>query len=170
MKNILSLLLILPALSACKKEVSELPAATQTGAQVFGAKVNGALWTPAGLGFVGKPKLEAFYGINRSITINARNLASTPRESEFEIRLNHVVKPGVYPLSNSSGNSAYYVERKVTPTGEWKTSDEYGGQVVITHTDTVNRIVSGTFEFQAASLYNDSPITVTEGRFDVKVQ
>ena len=147
-----------------------MPAATQTGAGTFGAKVNGELWGPTGLGFLGQPKLEAFYGLDYSITISARNLASSPKESEFEIRLRNVVKPGVYELNDNSGNSAYYVERKLTPTGEWKTGGAFGGQVVVTLTDTVNKIVAGTFEFQAGSLYNGSPINVTEGRFDVKVQ
>ena len=73
-------------------------------------------------------------------------------------------------MNKTSGNSAYYVERKLTPTGEWKTNNQYGGKVVVTVTDTVNRIVAGTFEFQAASLYNDAPINVMEGRFDIKME
>jgi hypothetical protein len=35
----------------------------------------------------------------------------------------------------------------------------------------VNRIVSGTFQFNALNIYNaPEPMTVTEGRFDVKLQ
>lgn len=170
MKHTLIITLFLVFLSACKKEVSELPVITQTGAQTFGAKVNGNFWVPKGAGIIGKPMLEAFYSINRSVIINARNFASSPKESEFEIHLENVTKPGVYLLNDNTGNSIYYVERRLTPTGEWKTNNQYGGQVIVTLTDTVNRIISGTFEFEAGSLYNEAPLKVTEGRFDVKVQ
>jgi hypothetical protein len=170
MKNMIIVLSSLLLFAACKKEVSDLPAATQTGAQTFGAKVNGNLWVPTGLGVIGKPKLEALYSIDHSVYIRARNLASSPKESEFEIYLKNVTKAGIYPLNSNSGNYAYYVERKLMPTGEWKTNNEYSGQVVVTFTDTATGIVSGTFEFQGASLYNEAPVSVTEGRFDVKVQ
>lgn len=155
--------------AACKKEVSELPDATQTGANSFGANVNGKFWVPKGVGIIGKPALEAYYDINRTVVINARNFAATPTESEFEIIIKNAKTPGVYLLNDDSGSSVYYVERKFTPTGEWKTSNQYNGRINVTVADTVNRIISGTFEFQAASLYNESPLTVTEGRFDVKI-
>ncbi|MBK8748949.1 MAG: hypothetical protein IPM04_14255 [Saprospiraceae bacterium] len=35
---------------ACKKEVEELPPATQTGANTFGAKVDGQFWVAKGFG------------------------------------------------------------------------------------------------------------------------
>jgi hypothetical protein len=73
-------------------------------------------------------------------------------------------------LGGDSGNSAYYVERKITPTGEWKTDQQYTGSITITVNDRTNRILAGSFQFQAASLYAKEPITVTDGRFDVKVQ
>ena len=156
-------------LTACKKEVTELPAATQTGANVFGARVNGSYWVPKGVGVFGKPMLEAHYDVGRTVVINARNFASTPKESEFEIRIKNAKTPGVYELNDASGCSVYYVERKFTPTGEWKTNNQYGGKITVTYTDTTAKIISGTFEFEAASLYEEAPLSVTEGRFDVKV-
>ena len=171
MKAFLAVAVLLFSFSACKKDVDALPSETGTGANTFGAKVNGKLWVPQDFGIVPTtPILEAHYTPGRSIEINARNFASSPNESEFRIQLKNVTKPGTYLLNNTSGNSAYYVERKLTPTGEWKTNNQYGGKVVVTVTDTVNRIVAGTFEFQAASLYNDAPINVMEGRFDIKME
>jgi hypothetical protein len=42
--------------------------------------------------------------------------------------------------------------------------------VVVTRFDTVNNIISGTFDFTAGSIDNTAdPITVTEGRFDIKI-
>ncbi len=166
-------------LVSCKKEITELPEPTQTGANTFGAKVNGQLWIPQGFGIVPTaPLLEARYEPGRTVVINARNFARQPLETEFEIYLLHVTAPGTYQLNANtekypypSGNYAYYVERKIHPINEWITNTQYTGRVEITKADTVNRIISGTFEFQAADMNGTSqPLSVTEGRFDVKVQ
>ena len=171
MKAFLVLVAVLFSFSACKKDVDALPPQTGTGANTFGAKVNGQMWVPKDFGIVPTaPILEAHYTPGRSVEINARNFASSPKESEFRIQLKNVTKEGTYILNNTSGNSAYYVERKLTPTGEWKTNNQYGGKVIVTVADTVNRIIAGTFEFQAASLYNDAQLNVTEGRFDIKIE
>jgi len=42
--------------------------------------------------------------------------------------------------------------------------------VNITRIDDVNMIVSGTFQFDAGSIYNSDVLHVTEGRFDVRIQ
>ncbi|MBD0375818.1 MAG: hypothetical protein ICV51_09340 [Flavisolibacter sp.] len=178
MKNIL-VAVILSAFLSCKKEVTELPPATQTGANTFGANVNGKLWKSQGFGFAPTaPLLEARYSINYTIVINARNFASEPLETEFEIYLSNVTAPGTYLLNantdkypNQNGNYAYYVERKINPLNEWITNNQYSGRVEITKADTVNHIFSGTFSFQAANMDGRSaPLSVTDGRFDVKVQ
>lgn len=171
MKALLALFATLLFFSACKKDVDALPPETSTGANTFGVKVNGKLWVPQGFGIVPTaPILEAHYTPGWSVEINARNFASSPKESEFHIQLKNVTAPGTYLLNAASGNSAYYVERKLTPTGEWRTNNQYGGKVMITVTDTVNRIIAGTFAFQAASLYDDAPVQITEGRFDIKME
>jgi hypothetical protein len=57
------------------------------------------------------------------------------------------------------------------PIGQWITNSTHTGSVTITKLDTVNNIVSGTFEFDAASTDDSAePINVTDGRFDLKVQ
>jgi hypothetical protein len=170
MKKLLAFVAVLFLFAGCKKEITELPPATSSGANTFGASVNGKLWAPQKFGIVPTAEiLEARYELN-SVIINARNFASSPKESEFEIRIKTLAGPGVYRFSDDSGNSAYYVERKITPTGEWKTNSQYTGQLTITVDDRTNHILAGTFEFQAASIYGDAPITVTDGRFDVRVK
>ncbi len=163
---------------SCKKDVDELPPATQTGANTFGAKVNGEFWVPAKFGIApGADILEARYLPNRDIIINARNLSASPNETEFEIYLKNVVSPGIYPLNSNSGkwpnhtgNYLYYVKRTVTPTSEWFTTSAYTGQIEITRTDTVNKIVSGLFHATMVNMYDvTQTMQVTEGRFDVKV-
>ena len=171
MKKIISFFALLLILSSCKKNITELPEAPGTGSEVFGASVNGKLWTPQKFGIMPSAQiLEARYEPENSVVINARNFASSPTESEFELRLKNITATGTYLLGGDSGNSAYYVERKITPTGEWKTDQQYTGSVTITVNDRTKRILAGSFQFQAASLYGKEPITVTDGRFDVKVQ
>src|SRR5215218_10074582 len=109
--------------TSCKKKIDELPEITGNGSEIFGASVNGKLWIPQKFGIVPTAQiLEARYEPGNSVVINARNFASSPKESEFELRLSNIAAPGVYTLGGDSGNSAYYVERKITPTDEWKTN------------------------------------------------
>ena len=173
MKKLLFILSLLFVLDSCKKEATELPAVSNTGANTFGASVNDKVWIPKGFGIVSTaPILQARYQLNGSILINARNFASSPKESEFEIFLKEPITTGVYLLNDDSGNYAYYVERKLTPTGEWRTGGPYNGRITISVADTTNEILAGSFEFSAGSLsiYGDAPINVTNGRFDLKVQ
>ena len=46
MKKLLFVLASVAVLTSCKKEVDELPEPTQTGANIFGAKLNGEFWVP----------------------------------------------------------------------------------------------------------------------------
>lgn len=179
MKNFLIVISSLFLFINCKKAVDELPAATQTGANTFGLKLDGEFWVPQKFGIAATaPILEARYTGLGSIFINARNFASSPTETEFEIHLMNVKGPGIYQLNtdtyvypNYSGSYAYYVKRRINPLNEWITGSRYTGVVTVTRFDTTNRIISGIFEFTAGSIDSTaSPITVTEGRFDVKIQ
>ena len=178
-KPIILLLITTSLLFSCKKEVSELPPATQTGANTFGAKLNGEFWVPQGFGpFSADNLLEARRLPSGEIYINARNFSKSPVETEFELFLIGVTGPGTYLLNTdlnsyptTNGNYGYYVDRNITPRNEWLTSSQYSGSVTITKLDTVARFVSGTFQFNAINLYNaPQAISVTEGRFDVKFQ
>ena len=177
MKRITIALFPLLLLSACKKDVKELPAATQTGANTFGAKVDGNLWAPQGFGPIpANDILEARMSGN-DIVINARNFASSPNETEFQLTIYNVTAPGTYPLNtnvthpNGAASYGYYVKRNMTPQNEWLTSATYTGSVTITRIDAANKIVAGSFEFNAMNIYNAPQLLqVTEGRFDVKIQ
>ena len=171
MRRLVAFFAVVLLFVSCKKDINELPDAPGTGSEVFGASVNGKLWIPQKFGIVPTAQiLEANYEPSNSVIINARNFASSPTESEFEFRLKNINGPGVYALGGDSENSAYYVERKFTPTDEWKTNQQFTGTITITVDDRIKRILAGSFQFRAASLYNNDPITVTDGRFDLKVQ
>lgn len=177
MKKIVIACLALMALASCKKEVTDLPPITQTGAHTFGAKVNGDLFVPQGFGII--PDDDILVGRflpNNDLYINARNFASSPNEKEFELFIKGVYAPGTYQLNSTTpGNPSttasygYYVKRNLTPENEWITNPSYTGTVTITKIDTINNFVSGTFQFNAINMYGTpQPLSVTEGRFDVK--
>jgi hypothetical protein len=173
-------LLLVLVFMGCKKEIDELPEPTQTGENTFGATINDKLWGPLGFGIMPTaPILEAFYDVRASrLTINARNFASSPNESEMEIFLENVTGPGTYLLNkttntqpSATANYAYYVERRIRPTNEWMTNAQYPGTVTITRLDVANKVVSGTFAFKAINPdYEPEPLSVTDGRFDIKLR
>lgn len=163
--------------SACKKTVTEedLPPATQTGANTFGAKVNGQPWIPQGFGGIGASNLLEARFVGNDLIINARNFASSPNETEFEIRVIGATTTGTYTLNTNvshpsfASSYAYYVKRNISPLNEWLTSTAYTGVVTLTRVDASARIVSGTFSFNALNIYNTpEPLSATEGRFDIK--
>jgi hypothetical protein len=177
MKKLVMLAIVISVLAACNKTVSELPPATQTGANTFGASVNGEFWVPRAFGpITGADILEARFKSPTSLIIQARNYASSPTETEFEIFIKDINGPGTYLLNTTvpyptfDASYGYFIKRKVTPLNEWITSSTYTGSVTITKLDLVNRIVSGTFEFNALNISNSpEPLTVTSGRFDAKL-
>lgn len=179
MKNLfLIMTLSVLACTGCNKEIKELPDATQSGANTFGAKVNGAFWKPQGFGFFPANDILESTVAGNDIQIWARNFASSPNETEFYLLIKNVTGPGTYLLNQDipshpypNVSYGYYVKRNMTPQNEWATSSSYTGTVTITRFDKINSIASGTFEFNAINLYNTpEPLTVTEGRFDVKFQ
>lgn len=177
MKNILTAAVIAALFVSCSKSVSELPPETQTGANTFGSKVNGEIWVPQGLGAVPTNDILEGHLAITELTLNARNFSKSPTETEFEIHLVGVTGPGTYLLNadvvhpSSDQNYAYYVKRKFTPENEWLTSAHYTGVVNITKLDIPNMIVSGNFHFDMMNIYNaPEPVSVTEGRFDIKLK
>jgi hypothetical protein len=179
MKNIFVILASLTILSGCKKSIDALPDATQTGANTFGLNLNGQFWVPQSFAGINAPILHAqLSGSNLDeIVITAQNFASEPTESQFTLYVKNITGPGTYPLnqntdiSSNSSSFGYYVKRKINPVNEWITNADHTGSVTITKWDKTNGIVSGTFEFNAASLDSSAnAIMVTDGRFDVKLQ
>ena len=178
MKKLLLGLFAVSLLVSCKKEIDELPEPTQTGANTFGARINGEMWGPMKLGVINTPVLEARYYGDGTLLITASNYASSPKESEMEIYLYKVTEPGTYQVNDNTAhyprpaaNFMYFEERKFTPTDTWITNSKYTGTVTITKLDTENKIVAGTFSFDAMSIgMNPKELRVTDGRFDLKYE
>lgn len=89
--------------------------------------------------------------------------------------LNNVISTGRYELNFKTETQPStllplnYGSYESSKDGEYVTTPEYTGFVTITRADTINYIVSGTFEFIAVNRKNPSKTTkITAGRFDVK--
>jgi hypothetical protein len=178
MRAVIAVLFFVSFIS-CKKNVDELPAASQSGANIFGCRIDGNIWVPQKNPiFPGASILESRQLPDKDLYINARNFASSPNETEFEIFIKNMTGPGTYTFNttlagpNTAASYVYYVKRNVNPQNEWMTTASYTGTVTITaYSGTAPRFVSGTFQSQAINLYNaPQPMTITEGRFDVQIQ
>ncbi|TCZ72169.1 DUF6252 family protein [Flaviaesturariibacter aridisoli] len=178
MKNLIVLSAAVLALASCSKKVTELPEATDSGSNTFGARVNGELWAPQGKGILPHaPLLEASFAGNDNYVINARNISKSPTETEFEIYLQGVTRPGTYALNQTTelrpahtASYAYFVERTLTPTHQWMTNAQTTGTVVITKVDKNAHVLAGTFSFRATDRNGGEVLDVTEGRFDLTIQ
>ncbi len=177
MKSILTACLAIFIFASCNKEVEELPAATQTGANTFGAKVDGEFWVPKAFGPINANTiLEVRILGAQDFFIHARNFSTSPTETEFEFFLKGVTAPGTYQLNtnvsypSTAASYGYYVKRRFSPLNEWITSSMHTGSVTISKVDLVTRIIAGTFQFTAADIIDPTKvIVVSEGRFDLKI-
>jgi hypothetical protein len=163
--------------SQCNKEPERegLPPETQTGANTFGCYVNGEIFVRVGAG--GNPlvarRLGATYTRNNQVLII---FCRTENNQVIDMYINSP-QEGKY----NSLALAYFTPVSGGNIGSecWWFACENCNQIFITKFDTINRIVSGTFEFTAKcarrtignlpEYYGDSVVQVTEGRFDVRL-
>ena len=175
MNKIILIICLLPILSAtsCNNDddnnaqnpIDQLPPETQTGENTFGFIVNGepinvtntshqtAIYQGGGL-LIGAQKEinSSFTQINMFIS---ETIIGEPIQADTSYILNTSSVPkGEY--YNEAQNCFYY------------TSSNHNGLLKITHLDTENFVVSGTFEFQAKSDSCEEVINITNGRFDLQ--
>jgi hypothetical protein len=177
---ILLLAFIMLTANCCEKddEPSQLPPITQTGEETFGCMINGELWLPHG-SFPSpatwvKLSVESTKLPYRFWQIETGQGAAS--STGFHITEN-IMKEGTIPLLDKS------TENKDSVIYAWHYSKTLGvepgknlfevesiesGELTITKLDTINRIISGTFYFDA---YNPDglKVEVREGRFDLKI-
>ena len=139
--------------SSCKKQtvdqLSLLPPATQTGANTFGCLVNGFAFVPGNRSLITGPLLTCQYGLfgngyifnlGAGAKVRSGNFASISVETDsLKIAAGETV-----PLTRFStpGYAAgFYLENLP----DHRTNDNAKGQLMITHLDSINHIVSGTF-------------------------
>ncbi len=179
------MLLAFASCKSCKKElttadlIAQLPPETQTGANTFGCLIDGVPYVPNGATSCLSgtcPPIIGGYLSNNSAN-GPRNsveiLTNSMNGLNSLIYLAGVNTSGVYPLRYNSNNGyafVYVPQKDNTPILTVFTYGSTSGQVNVTKADTVNKIVAGTFEFEATHIQTGKTIKITNGRFDLKNQ
>ena len=171
--------LLLTQCSKCKNDpapadpASQLPPATQTGANTFGCLVNGQPLTPKGN--TGSSNFDVTYDPSfrgGDLNIGAYRIADGRRQY-FSISAAPVTNIGVYSFTRPTGVcTANYADTPGSSNGcNLIYSDQdviyRSGHLQITKFDTRSRIVSGTFDFKLLQAGCDT-LNITQGRFDAK--
>jgi hypothetical protein len=165
--------------NSCKKtNIQTLPPATTSGANTFGCKVNGVVCSTnkyesggvfsdgIGVKLYGWAKSQ-----DSSIKFNART--ESPNYN-FNIAFKYDGKLGTY---YSEGNNRYMCEFNDYSNGStastngntYNTDDNHIAKINVTNFDSINAIISGTFEMNAINK-GGTIVNITEGRFDIKWQ
>ena len=163
-------LLFLFSFTSCQKEeLNVLPQETQTGANTFGCYIDGQLYLGGYFPITGAIPLVAEYqSKSKKIIINAYGKKNNKAAGIMYFEINNPVKGTTQNLS-----LAYYMPQTSLNYFYYLAFNEAG--VYLTKFDTINKIVSGNFNFlgrSADQLFhfsgNDS-IQITQGRFDIKL-
>ncbi len=173
---VLLLLLVIGVVTQCEKRTPAkdnsygLPNATQEGKQMFACLVNGDPWISKR--YTGTP--GGGY-INDTLWVSGErfNEPANKWDGGFTIALvNAHAKEGQhYRLNNNLKCWAEYGAVN-SPcfdyTGSFGNNHTYAtdGEIILTRFDTIHRVISGTFWFDAPTQYCDT-IHVTNGRFDI---
>ncbi|MDJ0365658.1 DUF6252 family protein [Hymenobacter sp. H14-R3] len=175
MKHFLTLVLPLALLLGCKKSdpdpVSQLPPATQTGANTFGCLVNGQPWLPGGND--GTSNYSIYYDPNyRKGTLNIGTyryypVGSTSRQ-DIIIFSDSLKSTGTYSLSIPNHQEGLFYGSKGECEFHQNEVHYRRGTLTITRLDKQAGIISGTFAFTLYKPGCDS-VRVTQGRFDKKL-
>jgi hypothetical protein len=174
-KIILIIGILLTTLLSCSKKddptltpLEQLPPATKTGANTAGCLVNGEAFLPKGHFSTGN--LTCYY-INQmvfSLLISERenNIAKSiyVESNNEELEVDKIYNLNMRRSSDSKFGE--FFESNVV-NDNYSTTPEITGELVITHHDYDNAIISGTFWFDAINNAGEK-IEVREGRFDME--
>lgn len=164
----------------CKKDKNKppalLPPITQEGKNTFGCKVNGEVWVPYyKCGGTGNPCGEVFVDIFRisqnqvPVGINIGPGLRYPDNSQSFFNISSPTNSGIFATGNKIDSIGFeYVKPGSIQYFEIPGMD-INNHFIITKLDTINKIISGTFEATLYASATDS-VKITEGRFDLKFQ
>jgi len=157
--------------ASCKKEkmgIDGLPAATQTGENTFGCMVNEKLFIPNNYS-LGKSSLEKSYPLsglyqyNFQLEVHRRDgddLSNVYISTYAQLREGLTIP--LLEVATQGVASASYVRN-----GDYySTTSQNKGEIKITHFNITNRVISGTFSFDAINKKGEIK-QIREGRFDV---
>ena len=169
-------------LISCKKDTTPvLPSETQEGRTTFGCLVNNKVFVNEGSYQFGISNFYAVF-LQRGINLNAFMIDTKQNISQvIGISLQQPIKVGLYSI-NSTACQVSFINGFRQSTGCYYTSDTTKniGTLEITKYDTIQKILSGKFNFILHKIYHtttsgdtikgtcDSIITITQGRFDLR--
>ena len=182
MKNLILILLTALTLSCCDKDddksSDQLPPATTAGANTAGCLVNGQVFLPKGSSQFG-PILSCFYqydqggyhlglGIadKRNGNIKAVNISLNPNPLT-ENTTYHLVAIVNGSANYNSNFGEYTIYSNTTNDNKFTTTNIYIGELKITKLDTQQKIISGTFWYDAIN-NNGEKVEIRDGRFDMR--
>ena len=164
----LGVILFSSSFSSCQKEdLNILPAESQSGKNTFGCYVDDQLFVRP---YPNLSWVSAFYDREtKSVTIN-----STSKElgtiyiylTELQINKKNNVNQAGYtyhskPVALSNGHTQYYL---------YTYSNTDIQSVYLTKFDTINKIISGTFDLKLKSEDDSTKaVKLTQGRFDLNL-
>jgi hypothetical protein len=160
-------------LLSCKKQpvdqLSLLPPATQTGANTFGCLVNGVAFIPGNRSLITGPQLTCQYGLfgngyifnlTAGAKVSSANFATvTIQTDSLKISAGETVP--LTKFATPGYASGVYLDNQPV-----HITDDARGKLMITHLDSINHIVSGTFYFSAVRANGDT-VKIMDGRFDM---
>lgn len=174
MKKILLLLTLSILFACCNKDdnpiptptpVSQLPPATQTGANTFGCLLDGEVFKPSNLPnstncYYQLLNNEYFFYVSAQKTMSNNIVTIALKTQKKQITQNETYNLFEDINGNASGNYLYNLEFNSTSTLN-------NGQLKITKLDFTNNIVSGTFFYDVKDSQNIVH-QIREGRFDMR--
>jgi hypothetical protein len=159
----LSLAAVLLA-TGCKKDDPEagLPTATQEGKNTFGCLVDGQVFVPKPGQAISITKREPL----EASVYRTDLLVSGMGDGYVEFALHNASQQGTYALGETSTKS--YGTYSVSGI-RYYTNTAHVGTVTITRIDTVAKVAAGTFQFTALDYQSGKTVTISNGRFDVRL-
>jgi hypothetical protein len=182
MKNMILYITLVVLFSCCNKDedkapVDLLPPATQTGANTAGCLVNGEAFLPKGTS-LGGPILSCFYqqdqdGYHLGLSIVEKG-STENKLINISLNPDQLVENNTYNLiaiANGSSNyisnfGEYIINSNVTSDIRYNTTNTYVGELKVTKLNIQQRIISGTFWYDAFDINNEK-VEIREGRFDM---
>ena len=177
MKQFLLPTLTLLLLTQCQKEkadpdpASQLPPATQTGANTFGCLVNGQAWTPKGNS--GYANYDVVYDPTYSqgtLSVAASRFTGNGADNQIVgFSSDSLRTVGTYKLRTGGRHQGDFNNRLTSCIYHSVDKGTYcKGSFTITRLDYKVGVVSGTFSFTLAKAGCDT-VKITQGRFDKKL-
>jgi hypothetical protein len=186
MKKLFLLLLTTFTLSSCNNDddkptnpIDQLPPATTVGANKAGCLVNGQVFLPKGSSLFG-PILSCFYqqdidGFHFGLAITEKG-TNENKSVGIATNSNPLVENTTYNLiertldTNNNYNSnfgQFIINSNSSSSNQFYTTTIFTGELKITKLDTQQKIISGTFWYDAVNSLGEK-VEIREGRFDMR--